>query len=218
MLFSRRSLVPLVKRIRELCGTPDTFVLSMAADGWGKPVDLRSPNARRFSLSGALAKAVDDLKLPPEEERRLDKLSNDSNASKRSYATREKRHRELSARVLYGFGWSLLERASVEATGRSLHQIESFEVAMRVLDRAQLHLYESLGMSVRESPLGMARSGDPMLREEIDLLASIEEAGESGATLETIDEVLASYDLYRRRLIVEVVGAPAWTYKLKTNK
>ena len=218
MFFSRSSLVPLVKRIRELCGTPDTFVLSMAADGWGKPVDLRSPNARRFSLCGALARAVDDLKLPPEEEKRLDKLSNDPNAAKRSYAVKEKRQRELSARVLYGFGWSLLEGACVEACGKSIHQIEDFASAMRALDRAQLRLYESLGMSVRESSLGMARIGEPMRREEIDLLAAIEEAGEAGATLETGDEVLASYDLYRRRLIVEVVGAPPWTYKLRTNK
>lgn len=210
--------MPLIKRIRDLCGTPDTYAKYMAADGWGKEVALRSTNARRFDLMGALAIAVDDLKLPAKEEHRLDKLAEDSNASKRSYARKEKRRRELAARVLYGYGWSLLEHASLEVTKDSVHRVSEFAVAMRVLDRAQLRLYESLGMSVRDSPLGMARLFDPMRREEIELLAAIEEAGEGGATLETGDEILASYDLYRRRLIVEVEGGPAWTYKLRHPK
>jgi hypothetical protein len=211
VIFSHHKLLPVLDEMRRLCGSRDVYVPFLASDGWGNPVDVRSKKARRYDLCGALIVAVDTFY----EDDRLRAMLDDANATKRSYAGKELRRREKMGRVVYGYAWSLLEGASVEVTGCGLHERKAFEVAMSVLDRAKLRLCERLGVAVRDSGLGMARRGEPFRIEEVTLLAEIEEAGMGGATLETSDEVLASYDLYRRGLIVEVPDAPPWTYRLK---
>lgn len=212
MPFTRLELLRLLSKMRELCGLEGLYTPHMAADVWGKEIDPRNPNARKFNLSGALLAAVDALADPQDQHKRLKKLEISTIESKRIYAKNHLRRRGEHAKILYGYGWGCLERASLEVTGADLWEDKTFQTAMDVLERARLRVCESLGIRNRDQGLGMARIDDPYTLEELELLEKLTDAGEAGAKLEGISELLASYDLYRRGLIVEVWPVP-WTYR-----
>lgn len=212
MFFSKLELLRLLGKIDELCGHRDRFTIHLAADAWGAPIDVRNPNAMRFSLPGALIAAVDKIADPQDERAKLRKLEQSSKIeSKRVFARNTLRKRDERARVLYGFGWGMLERASVEVTGCSIWEEKSFQTTMDVVARARLRVCESLNIRNREQPLGACRIDDPYMLEELDLLEKVEGAGDLGYTLKTIDELLASYDLFRRGMIQET--RVPWTYR-----
>ncbi len=212
MSVSRLDVLRMLGKMRELCGLPGLYTPFVAADAWGKEIDPRNPNARKFDLSGALLAAVDALYDPQDQHKRLKKLEVSTIESKRAYAHNQLRKRGEKAKILYGYGWGALERASLEVTGADLWKEKSFQTAMDVLERARLRVCESLNIRNRERGLGLARIDDPYTLEELELLEKISDAGDLGHKLETGDEVLASYDLYRRGLIVEVWPV-AWTYR-----
>lgn len=212
MFFVRSTLLKLFIKMKELCGTPETYVLCPAADGWGNAIDVYSERARRYSLSGALSRAVTELKDPIEDHKRLSKMIDDKSAAKRRYATEELKRRMDAARILYGYGWSVLNDASYEVAGNGLWEPKDFQPAMEVVERARLRVCEELGIAVRETGLGCARINDPFRLEEVELLEAIDDAGSAGAILENGDELLAAYDLHRRGLIVPVEGV-AWAYR-----
>lgn len=211
MYFSRSELLGLLQKMSELCGAKDCYTEHMAADAWGQAIDVRNPNARRFDLSGALIAAVDELCDPQGEHKDLVKQETSKIEHKRVQAKKLLRKRGEHARILYGYGWALLDAASREVTSAGLWERKTFRTAMDVLDRAKLRLCESLNIRSRESPLGMAKIDDPYMLEEVELLAKITSAGEPGYTISP-EEILATYDLYRRGLIIERWPLP-WTYR-----
>lgn len=212
MYFSRTELLDLLSKMLDLCGREERYSQHFSADVWNNPIDARNPNAKRFDLSGALCAAVDALCDPPEEYRKLKKLETHAIESKRTYAKNLLRKRGEHARILYGYGWAMLNAASHEVTGDYVWKPKSFQTAIDVLERAKLRLCESLGIANRERSLGMCRIDDPYVPEELLLLEKITSAGELGYKLQTGDELLASYDLYRRGLITEVWPVPL-TYR-----
>lgn len=215
MYFARLSLVTLLQEIQRLCGTVHTYSEHMAADGWGAAIAVRSPNARRFDLSGALIRAVDKLCDPHEEHQKLLKESATAkDEHKRRRAKSLMRDRGDRARVMYGYGWAMLNAASQEITGADVYAPKGFQTAMDVLERTKLRLYTSLGISTRSRPLGQWQQGEPFHIAEVKLLEELAEAGEDGCVPETGPELLACYDLYKRGMIEEIHNAP-WTYRLR---
>ncbi len=211
MYFAQTELLKLLGVMFDLCGSQDRYTLHMAADIWGKEIDPRNPNAKRFDLSGALLAAVDQICDPQAEHKNLKKLEVSAIESKRTYAKRLLRHRGSHAKVLYGYGWAILQKASEEVTGEGLWEEKTFQTAMDVLERCKLRLCESLGIRNRDAGLGLARPSDPYASEELLLLEKITSAGEKGYTIEP-RELLACYDLHRRGLIVDTWPVP-WTYR-----
>ena len=216
MYFARLSLVSLLQEMQRLCGTVHTYTEHLAADGWGAAIDVRSPNAKRFDLSGALIRAVDTLCDPQEERKKLMKQSDAKEEHRRKRAKTLLRTRAERARVMYGYGWSMLNAASREVTGADVYQPKGFQTAMDVLERAKLRLYTSLGMSARTRPLGLWQQGEPFDLAEVKLLEELVEAGDDGCIPETVAELLACYDLYRRGMIEAIYNAP-WTYRLRVR-
>lgn len=213
MYFARSELLRLLQKMSELCGAKDRYSQHMAADAWDQPIDVRNPNARRFDLSGALIAAVDELCDPQREHKELVKQETSKIEQKRVAAKRSLRKRGEHARILYGYGWAMLDAASREITNAGVWEKKTFQTAMDVIARAKLRLCESLNIRSRERGLGMAQIDDPYMLEEIELLAKITAAGEPGYTIDgSVSEILAVYDLYRRGLIVERWPLP-WTYR-----
>jgi hypothetical protein len=126
------------------------------------PIDVRNPNATRFSLPGALIAAVDRIADPQDERAKLRKLEQTSKIeSKRVFARNTLRKRDERARVLYGFGWGMLERASVEVTGCSIWEEKSFQTTVDVVARARLRVCESLTSETGSSRSERAGSTTP---------------------------------------------------------
>lgn len=110
------------------------FAAAMATDLGDRPIDLRSNQAVRFSLSGALARAVFNLYDNDREACRLRALLKVPNADKRRRAQYLLDRRAFRARAAYGIAWSLLNRMCEQLVHRPMwSDLLSFEDVTRVL-------------------------------------------------------------------------------------
>lgn len=187
-----------------------------AADAWGNVVEMSSKQASRWSFSGALSKAATELFDPPDP-----KLEKDL-ASKYDFKVKKAKKvqnlRKWKARRYYGYAWGLFSRASSVVANKGLHFPIDHDTALKIVDHARRELHRLIGVDDGSILLGMARRTDLKSIAEIMLLEKIDEAGFEGYRLDTssVKEVLASYDLYRRGLIVET--EVPWTYRRKHTR
>lgn len=188
----------------------------LAADVWGNKVGMEDPRAVRFDLSGLLAKAATDLFDPVDPQ--LEKDLKSKYEFKAKKAKKKKALRRWKAARYYGYAWGLYERASEAVTGHPLHYDKDHATALAVVEYARREFFRLLGVDDGSLTLGMARRGDMKSLAEIELLDKIREAGVDGYRLQEKDvrEILASYDLYRRGLIIET--GVDWTYRVKHLK
>lgn len=187
-----------------------------AADAWGNVVEMSSKQAARWSFSGALSKAATELFDPPDP-----KLEKDL-ASKYDFKVKKAKKiqnlRKWKARRYYGYAWGLFSRAADVVANKGLHFPIDHDTALKIVDYTRKELHRLIGVDDGSIPLGMARRTDLKSIAEIMLLEKIDEAGIDGYRLDTsnIKEVLASYDLYRRGLIIET--ETPWAYRRKHTR
>lgn len=188
----------------------------LAANVWGDEVGLYSPQATRFSLSGLLAKAATELFDPIDE--KLEKDLKSKYDFRRKKARKKKGLRTWKATRYYGYGWGLYEHASQSVTGEGLHCGKDHREALAVVEFARKELFRLIGVDDGGLVVGMARRGDMKSLAEIELIEKIQESGMDGYRLSdgNVRELLASYDLHHRGLIVETERP--WTYRLRHLK
>ena len=185
----------------------------MAANAWGHEVSMDSPMATRHSLSGYLSKAATELFDPKDE--KLEKDLKSKYDFKVKKAKKKKGLRKWKATRYYSYAWGLYNHASEKVTGDPLHFPKDHQTALAVVEFARRELFRLIGVDDGGLTLGMARRTDMKSLAEIELLEKIQEAGFDGYRLESgnVREILASYDLYRRGVILETERA--WTYRVK---
>lgn len=188
----------------------------MAADGWGNEVPVDSPRAIRFSLPGLLSKAATELFDPLDEKLEKDLKSKYDFRVKK--AKKKKGLRRWKAARYYGYAWGLYNHASESAVGKPLHHPIDHQSALAVVEFARRELFRLIGVDDGSLMLGMARRGDMKSLAEIELLEKVQDSGIDGYRIQekNVREILASYDLYRRGIIIET-GAP-WTYRVRHLK
>lgn len=217
----RAPLLLMVRKVAEISNHPDRYAPAvMAGNVWGDEVPIRSKHAVRWDLSGAVSEAATML-FDPEgpEKAQLLRDSLGKNAFKRKKAVAKLRDQHRKAQRYYGYAWGAYERASTEVTGKPLHHPKSFEEAQAVSDRARKIVCEALDANDDGATvLGMARRGEAKSIAEIELLATITEAGVTGYRLPDgeVQVLLASYDLHRRG-VIEAIGDD-WTYRRRATR
>lgn len=188
----------------------------MAANAWGDEVAMDHPTATRFSLSGLLSKAATDLFDPIDPQLQKDLKSKYDFKVKK--ARKKKGLRRWKASRYYGYAWGLYEHACQTVTGAPLHHPKDHATALKIVEFARQELFRLIGVDDGSLTVGMARRFDMKSLPEIELLSLIQEAGVDGYRLQdgNLRQMLASFDLYRRGLIVET-NKP-WTYRARHLK
>jgi len=188
--------------VRELLASPDTYCREMACDGLGREIDLRNKNARRWNLSGAIARAIVDLY--DGDTARLRNTIGRGYGFQRDSARAKLSRTERDAREMYGLLWGVCEHASTSVVGRSMSSYNalSYDEAMRVLDRA----LEVVTALVEERV-----PGEPASEHERELLARVDAAAPAGYRLPDGNHALivASEALCKRGALRETL---AWVF------